>query len=385
VKEEDHFPQGIAKGMAFLGREKEIKDLSYNIKKGHHTLIFGSRRYGKTSLVKRVLEELKIPYGETNFFISQTQRSVELKIMETIRSVTHLLMGGEVEAGSILSKLAAYFSKTKKKWNFGVKGLIGVEIIPEDDEDIPENILVALNFLESLLSDFNQKAVLFFDEIQEINHIENGFALQGAIREFAQNSKHIVFIFSGSNRSLLSHMVDDRSMPLYELCERLHLGKIKQELYVDYINKVAIETKGGTLSEETFNKIFSLTHLHPKRVYNLCFQIWKDSEDHKITPDQVERSWDELLEKKSDVIRGQLKSLNTGCLKVLTLIAENANIPITGKIAQRKVDLTSAAIVNALKALEEEDLICKENNKYQVVDPLVASFLCKYEKHNIAT
>ncbi len=383
MNEEDHFPQGIAKGNAFLGREKEIKDLRYNITKGHHTLIFGSRRYGKTSLVKRVLEDLNIPYGETNFFISQTPRSVELKIMDTIRSVTNILIGNEAEAGATLSKLSTYFSKAKKKWSFGIKGIVGVEIIPEDDEDIPENILVALNFLESLLSDFNQKAVLFLDEIQEINQIENGFALQGAIREFAQHSKYIVFIFSGSNRRLLSHMFDDRSMPLYELCERLSLGRIGQELYARYINKIAKETKNGELSTETLNQIFLLTKLHPKRVYNLCFQIWKDYEDNKITPEQVEKSWNELLEKKSDVIRGQLKHLNSGALKVLTLVSENNEIPITGKIAQSKVDLTSAAIVNALRALEEEDLIFREQDKYQIVDPLIASFLYKYERYNI--
>jgi len=387
---EDYFPQGIAQGSAFLGREKELKDLTYNIQSGHHTLIFGSRRIGKTSLVKRALENLNIPFGETNFFISQTQRSVELKIMETIRSVTHLLIHNEKEASLILSKLAAYFSKAKKKWSFGIKGLAGVEITPETDDDIPENILVGLNFLESLLADFNQKAVLFFDEIQEINHIENGFALQGAIREFAQHSKQLVFIFSGSNRHLLSHMFDDRSMPLYELCERLSLGKINQELYINYINQIALKTKGGALLSSTLDQLFLLTDLHPKRVYNLCFQLWKDYENNKITPEQVEKSWNELLEKQSDVIRSQLKKLNSGCLKTLTLIAEissdgnSTDCPITGKIAQRKIGISSASISNALKILEEEDLIFKEEGNYCLVDPLIRSFLFQYERHNLA-
>ena len=62
----NHFPQGIAMGDTFLGREKELRALNYNIQKGHHTLLIAPRRFGKTSLALNVLEKLKLPYFEMN-------------------------------------------------------------------------------------------------------------------------------------------------------------------------------------------------------------------------------------------------------------------------------------------------------------------------------
>ena len=83
----NYFPQGVAKGQAFIGRKTEIKDLEYNILSGHHTLLMASRRFGKTSLAKHVLSKLKFPFGEANFYMAQTEKSVQFKILDAICEV----------------------------------------------------------------------------------------------------------------------------------------------------------------------------------------------------------------------------------------------------------------------------------------------------------
>ena len=42
-------------GDTFCNRTKEIKELMSDIKSGHNVIIYSPRRYGKTSLVKKVL------------------------------------------------------------------------------------------------------------------------------------------------------------------------------------------------------------------------------------------------------------------------------------------------------------------------------------------
>ena len=114
------------------------------------------------------------------------------------------------------------------------------------------------------MSDLNEKAVLFFDEMQEIDLLTEGKQIQGAIREFAQQAKNVVFIFSGSNRRLLHHMFDDNSMPLYELCERIKLEKISAASYKAYISEAAINIAGTAPSETVLNAILSISERHPQ-------------------------------------------------------------------------------------------------------------------------
>jgi hypothetical protein len=177
-------------------------------------------------------------------------------------------------------------------------------------------------------------------------------------------------------------MFDDRSMPLYELCERLTLSRISQEAYTAYINQIAIKTKEGPLDSSTMQKIFELSGLHPKRVYNLCYQLWLEYPDCSITSEQVEDTWDRWVRSKLDMIRGQLKRLSSGAIKVLMMIVEHQIVSLTGRLAQNKVGMSGPSILHAVRSLEQEDIVCREREDYQIVDPVIRTALLKYERLN---
>ena len=52
-------------GKAFWNRTKEIKELIRDIQNGQNVIIFSARRYGKTSLIKTVIEKVSVRKGET--------------------------------------------------------------------------------------------------------------------------------------------------------------------------------------------------------------------------------------------------------------------------------------------------------------------------------
>ncbi len=58
-------------------------------------------------------------------------------------------------------------------------------------------------------------------------------------------------------------MFDDRSRPLYSLCDRIAIDRIKEEDYIAYINRVANKTWGKDLEKSVFDEIFLLTERHP--------------------------------------------------------------------------------------------------------------------------
>lgn len=376
----DFFPQGVATGKAFLERTTELQQLRDNVAHGHHTLLVAPRRYGKTSLAKNALQALDTHFvvADVSFFLCRTGLSVERKIRHCI---TETLRASEGKLGQdLFNTIRQFFKRSKKKWTFGFKGMVGIELTPETEEEVEENIFTALSLLDSTLSEASKKAVLFFDEVQEIDLLPEGKQIQGAIREFAQESKNIVFIFSGSNRRLLRHMFGDASMPLYELCEHIILKKISAESYKNYLNFVAQESFGETLQDDVIEKILSLSERHPKRVYNLCYQLWQSKPIGHFSTDDVSAAWEQLIESRQKDVRSKLAPLNNSQLAVLTLLAVGFEGPISGKEAQRKMNLSSPSIVRAIEFLEDEDFITlAEKGRYTFIDPLIKWVLCKYE------
>ncbi len=378
----DHFPQGIAQGESFIGRDKETQSLIYNVNQGHHTLLVAPRRFGKTSLARHVLAKLKLPHAEANFFLAKTEQAVQSKI---IRAVETILSQVEPQQGNLLTKVARFFTASKKRWTFGLKGLASIEITPSKEEDTSDTLFTALSLAEELLNNANKKAVLYFDEIQQLHSLKDGFTLQAAIREFAQMSKHIVFIFSGSNRRILHNMFDDKAMPLYELCERIRLDRISEENYSTYINDVAVKSLGKPLKSTDMATLLGHTERHPKRTYNLCYQLWKHAKG-SINEQLINESWDEFVDSRLTDVRLHLSQLNTSQLKLLTLIALGTDEPLTGKRAQERLNLTSPSIVEAKQHLLANDYIEETTNaRHQVIDPLIREVLVRHESGNVLT
>ena len=99
------------------------------------------------------------------------------------------------------------------------------------------HILEILERLELLAKKTDHQLILFFDEFQCISEATPDHAIESVLRQVAQLSKSISFVFSGSNRYLLNQLFDDRKHPFYKICERISLDRISEEAYTKHIQK----------------------------------------------------------------------------------------------------------------------------------------------------
>ncbi len=380
---DEHFPQGIASGSAFLGREAEKTWLAKNIAQHCHTLLIAPRRFGKTSLVLTVLDRIRLPYSELNFHLIVSAKSVERKILDGVLSIMNQFISTPEYK---LKVIRSFFARAKKKWTIGFKDIIGLELIPNEDSNVADNIYTALLLLDHLLEKKKSKAVMFIDEIQELTKIEESFQIEGALRDFAQRSKHLTFIFSGSNRRLLIDMFHNREKPLYELCDQMTLDKIPADIYAHYFNHVAKHTWGEKLPINVIDKILELTQRHPRRVYNLCFYLWRLNEEKKHLPNEnsVEEAWSYFVAGRLKNTRDALSFLSRGQIKILTYVALGHREELSGQLAQRSLRLAGSSITRQLKVLEELDYVEVKNNVASIIDPLIQEVLKKYESGMLA-
>lgn len=365
----EYFPLGLAEGKAFCNRVLEREKLKTNIKLNRNTIVTSLRRYGKSSLVLYILESLSIPYKRVDLFVTLDEATVAREIIDGVNALINKIINKPEQLVSLMKDI---FKDISTKWSLGTDGA-NVELYRKSNNEDTLAIRDALIILDRILEKKKKKAIFFIDEFQEIGVVANAKGIEGAIRSVAEKSKHLLFIFSGSNRHILSDMFDDRSRPLYMLCDKITLDRINKHDYVEFINKIAHKRWGKKLSDHFYQELFALTEYHPYYVNLVCGRAYADS---KSCPTQksITKIWKQyLLEEKSKVAI-ELSKLSLIQKKLMILIAHGQSDGLTSKETTQRISTTSGSVVKALKSLISKDYVYEaEGLGYKIVDPLIRS------------
>lgn len=360
------FPLGKAYGKAFCNRTQEIEQLIGNINSHKHTLIIAPRRYGKSSLAERVIEKLALPNEKINFHLCTTEEEVAELIMDTVIKLIGTSVG-KIE--KTIESLKKYLSNIEPLLSFGDK-IASLKLIPKNKANPAVVITEALLLLEKLLREKNKKAILFFNEFQEIQQIHKHSGIEGAIRTAAQEMSQISIIFSGSIRALLVSLFENESRPLYKLCRKIKLDRIPAIEYEKHIQKIALDTWGERLKATAFNQIMELTHRHPYYVNYLCDSIW---ENHKKLPtlNSINTAWNKVIaEEWSDALR-EFSDLSINQRRLLKYIANDQTSFLTSQEAASALSMPTSTIASAISVLIERDYIELDNSHYYIINPLL--------------
>ncbi len=371
---EQYFPLGLASGAAFCNREAERAQLAANIRSGKHTLIMSPRRYGKTSLVKYTVDEIKALYAEADLFIAVDPLRIEQQILAAIKRMLSQVTSSKEQ---VLEILRQYFKKLNAQWTIGTQG-VNVTLVPEKDTDVAINVMEALGALEDVLSKKKVTGVMFIDEMQEIGEVAEGAGIEGAIRHIAQKSKYLVFVFSGSRRHLLSQMFYNKARPLYKLCDRIQLSHISEQAYEKHLLKLSQKRWGEKISTAAMQVLFQLTARHSYYMNALCAKLWSEGRSLP-TEKQILTTWNDMVVEERQEISRELSTLSQGQRKLLIAIAHGQDTLLTGRAHLAAINMSSAAVIEALKQLQTRDYIEKQpNNHYTLIDPLMATALRLY-------
>lgn len=360
------FPLGKAYGRAFCNRVEETERLVGNIGSCKHTLIIAPRRYGKSSLAERAIEKAELPNVKINLHLCTSEEDVAQIVLEAVIKLIGSSIG-KIE--KVIESLKKYLSTIEPLISFG-GSVASLKLVPKHKANYSVVIAEALLLLEKLLREKNKRAVIFFDEFQEIDRIDKKGGIEGAFRTAAQEMQQLSIIFSGSIRSLLVSMFEDENRPLYKLCRKIKLDRISATDYESHIQKIAVDTWGEKLKKPVFDKIIELTNRHPYYVNYLCDSIW---EANKKLPGliETEKAWDEVVaEEWSDALR-ELSDLPISQRKILKYIAHNNVQSLSSREASIVLALPISTTSSAVSVLIEKDYIEPENGTYQVINPLL--------------
>jgi len=363
---ENFFPQGLALGSNFCNRLSERTQLKNNIASARPTLIMASRRYGKTSLVLDVASGMRLPFSHIDLYSELNEIEVQNSVLGAIGDI---LWSIETKTKNALTFVTDFFSGLNVSFSYrGTKVQVEVSRSKKPPAKI---ILEALKKLDSTLKERGKKIILFFDEFQRLNQITESTAIEAVIRQVAQESNSISFIFSGSNRNLLSRLFDDRTKPLFKLCDRMELSRIADKDYIPFIQSKFQKKWKTTGIVEAIQAILDLTERHPYYVNVLCHKIFSANTTPSET--EVQKIWHQYAMAEKSNVTNEIDLLSHNQSKMLIAIAKyGTEMPLTSKDFVSLTKFSPSSAAQSIKVLEKRDYIQEVGKrKYNIIDPLI--------------
>lgn len=367
----------VVKGEYFTNREEEIKELTSDLSSGQNILLFSPRRYGKTSLILKVMDNFKkegiIPVYVDLFRITSIHTFVKIYTSAitkaTATKLDEAIQFLKTNFPTIIPKVVVKTTEpTDFEFDFEAAKK-DIDKVLDDLYDLPQRIAIKKK----------KQIVIVFDEFQEITALN--LPIERSLRAKIQHHDKVSYCFMGSKRHLLDDLFLDKNKPLYRIAKPVPLDKIKKEKLEAFIkerfNSVAIP-----LDAKTINEILKITACHPYYTQQLCHEVFnvsfskakkqvigiKDIEDAKekcIAAQSYAYSniWDGLAGKQKDLI-------------LALALNPNANIYSQKFLEEHELG-TPASVQTAVKALEKKGMLDRVNGGYSISDVFFVEWLEK--------
>mgnify|MGYP001627260699 CR=1 FL=1 len=358
----------------FCDREKETERLISNMLNGVNTTMISVRRMGKTGLLKHVAHQLKekgIICIYIDIFTTQNLREFTIELMNGIFKAVPQKTGLGKKFVQLLQNLRAILS-------FDLSTGHPQYSLEYSDT---QQYVHSLSAIFQLLEKQEQTIVIMIDEFQQIlNYPEK--AMEALLRTHIQQLRFTHFIFSGSNKHVLSAMFGDQSRPFYNSTQWVDLHFIDEKAYSRFIRHHFVRG-GKQLDDDVLAEVLRFTKRHTYYTQAVCNRLYTTPTKK---PDVADVVWvcNQLLEEQKSVFLQYRQLLTPSQWRLLEAIAlEDIVYAPTAKKFLKRYDLgASSAVQRSLAALEQKEMIFKENTEsgtaYQVYD----QFLCRWLQKN---
>lgn len=370
--EENPFVFGKAvEGSYFTNRTKDAEHLEANLTHGINTILISPRRWGKTSLVKKVMAniirpDIKIIYidvfsckSEYDFykvFASTIIQQTSSKIEEWMTTAKEFL-------SRVITKVA--FSPDSIQ-EYSLSFEFPVKDNAEDILQLPERIAQKKGI----------RIVVCLDEFQQVAEFQDSMTFQKKLRSVWQHQQKVSYCLFGSKRHLMTELFSDSSNPFYKFGDMMFLKKIPTEEWIPFICHKFQET-GKVITEKQADRICKVTEDLSSYVQHLSWIVWYKAKP-VVTNEMVEESIEELLEQNKVFFQREVEGLTELQLNLLKAIANGVDTGFTKKEVIKKYRLESSANVQGIKkSLLKKDLIDIDGSIITYNDPLFKLWIKK--------
>lgn len=363
----------FATGEQFYDRGEILKDLSSRFTSGPtNIVIYGPRRYGKSSLVNELIARLEragIPCITLDVMKVPT---IDLFVSAYASKVYRRLAPVKFE----LRKLGEFLKALRPKLTFDASGEAGFSFEASQGEIGSEALTEVLDLPQKLLTK-SQRAVVVMDEFQEVKDLLPDDRFERVMRSAIQKHRNVSYIFLGSRYHMLRRMFTDHNRPFYKSAVTMLLDKPPADESIQFVID-RFKSGGKSIERKAAELLVAKIENIPYYVQQLGFETFRlvdDARRKTATCDDVQSAYTRLSGFNRDQYEQLTLTFSTTQRKLLVALAREPTRAFDEAYRRHHALGVSSTVNSAKTKLMEDGHVELADGQYAVADPFFANFL----------
>ena len=341
------------------GRDELARDLAERLVEHRLTALLGPRRFGKTSVLRRVTTDLAQVGPQT----------VWVDLYE-LNSMADLAAAIDHGLAAVTGPVRRVIESVADSLTFRI-GFLGVELT-KSARHRPDPVLALRSLLRVLVETARRTpTVLVLDEFSGIAGVDGA---AGVLRtELQHHYRELGIVFAGSQPSTMRALFTDQAQPFFAQADLVEIGTLPDQAVIDIVDDGF--RASGRDAGECGRRTADFVRGHPQRAMQLADAIWRRTEPGD-TADAA--TWDAALaDVRRTVDSGSERlyaALPHGHQKTLRVLATGGSLYGT---AADVLDLAPGTARGAVDALAGNGDLVVSGGPPEIVDPLFADWISR--------
>jgi len=362
----------VVKEPYFFDRREELQRIIATLKGGNNLVLYAPRRYGKTSLVMKAIEELEKSGYRCVYFDFMTVYSRE----SFVEMFAKAMLSQQSNWRKALQSFAELVKGVKPIFSINEKGNPEFSI-EFTESSMSDNTLDTVIDLPEKLAAGGKPTIIVMDEFQDIQKL-NGENFENLLRSKIQHHQHVNYLFLGSRAHLLYDMFTNQNRPFYNSAATMSIGTLPRKETINFLIE-RFSQSGITLNDTTAARLIGKAGKIPYYVQFLAAEVWQYTINSTkiVTEDIIDCCADKIIDLKNDFYFELFDRQTAYQKKLLKALAEDSHNIFSGEYAARFRLSAASTTQKAVAGLINSGIIEKMDNNYSFSDPFFKYFVLR--------
>jgi hypothetical protein len=367
----------LALDEAFTDRTDELEELARDIVNGQDVVILAPRRYGKSSLVWRVQQDVikkRVLVAQVDLMTTPTKEKLAEKLAQAIHEdVASPLYRAREKALSVFRGLRVTPTITIDPGS----GSVSFAFEPgHRREDVDATLERLLALPGELGAERKRRVALVLDEFQEVVEIDPN--LPKLMRAVFQVQPEVSHIYLGSKRHMMQRIFNDENEPFWRSAKQMELTVIAPGEFRTFIGK-RFRVAKKAIGDAAVDAILELTGGHPYATQELCYFVWDATPDGKTAGlGHVEAALEAVLRSENAHFALLWDGSSAAQRVLLEALALEPGHPYSAEYRRRHRLPPQTNVQRALTALVRNEVVSKRaDGAYAVSEPFLAPWIVR--------
>ena len=350
---------------SFTNREKETKYLYRNLTGGINTMLISPRRWGKSSLVEKVVQEInRKDKGIKTVVIDLFSVGTEEEFLETLAREVIKATSNKWQDWVIATR--EFFKALVPKLTFGIDPHSDFSL-SFDWKELKKHGDEILNLAETISRKKRIKMIICLDEFQNLSYFPQYLQFEKKMRSIWQRQNLVTYCIYGSKRHMMTEIFNSPSKPFYRFGDLMLLQKIETKKWISFITR-GFGNTGKIILPETVTIIPTIMKNHPWYVQQLSHYTWNLT-SRKATTLEVKTALRELLNANSPLYQNEVEKISLTQLNLLKAVVKGETKFTSVEVMRTHALGTPRNVSKNKTLLIQNDIIQEVNGSFEFVDP----------------